>query len=163
MNNQESRILPDKEGNPSNPPSPTKPTRAEAAERMTPLPRLHRSEFLNTKKTVEDALCWFKSLAVLKHAKHELFLVVEVVRRLNSLLQLDKKYGVDLQVLKRTIGKISWSLVMDKAKTEENVRVAVKKKDIHKLAGRGKERMAEVGEKMERIARWAEEVAAIRA
>jgi len=60
---------------------------------MTFLPRFTLSEFLNI-KTVEDVLCWFKSLAALKDVKHELFLAVEIVKHLNSLLQLDKKYGV---------------------------------------------------------------------
>jgi len=131
---------------------------------MTFLPRFHHSEFLNTRKTVEGVICWFKSLAALKDVKHELFLAVEIVKHLNSLLQLDKKYGVDLQVLELTIGKINSSLVMVKAKAEENVRVAMeKRKDMRKLARRRKERMSAMEMKMERIARWAEEVAANRA
>jgi len=169
MNNQKSRILSDKKGHASNSSDPTEPARAEAAEaaeRMTFLPRFHRSEFVIIKKTVEDVLCWFKSLVVLKHVKHELYFAVEIVKHLNSLLQLDKKYGVDLQVLKHIIGKISSSLVMVKAKAEENMRVAMEKKeDTQKLARRRrrKERMTAAREKMERIARWAEEVAASRA
>jgi len=130
---------------------------------MTFLPRFTLSEFLNI-KTVEDVLCWFKSLAALKDVKHELFLAVEIVNHLNSLLRLDKKYGVDLPVLKKTVGKISSSLVMVKAKAEENVRVVMEKmKDIQKLARRIIERMSMVKENMERIARWVEEVAAGRA
>ena len=53
---------------------------------------------------------------------------------------------------------------MVKAKAEENVRVAMeKRKDMRKLARRRKERMSAMEMKMERIARWAEEVAANRA
>jgi len=101
---------------------------------------------------------------VLKDVKHELFLAVEIVNHLNSLLQLDKKYGVNLHVLRRTIGKLSSSLVMVKAKAEENVRVAMEeRKNVQKLARMRKERMAAMEEKMERIARWVEEVAASRA
>jgi len=164
MNHQESRILSGKRGDPSNPPIPTEPTLAEAAARMTFVPKFHRSEFLNIKDTVQDVLCWFKSLVVLKDVKHELFLAVEIVNHLNSLLQLDKKYGVNLHVLRRTIGKLSSSLVMVKAKAEENVRVAMEeRKNVQKLARMRKERMAAMEEKMERIARWVEEVAASRA
>ena len=163
MNNQESRILSDKGGNPSNPPSPTEPTRAEAAERMTFLPRFHLSEFLNIMKTVQDVLCWFKSLAVLKGVKQELYLAVEVANHLNSLLQLDKKYGVDLLVLKQAIAKLNSSLVMVKGKAEENVKAEMeKRKNIQKLARRRKERMVAIEEKVERIPRWVE-VAASRA
>jgi len=85
MNNQKSRILSDGGGS-SNSANSTEPARSETPGRTTFLPRFHRSEFLNIKKTVEDVLCWFKSLAGLKDVKHELFLAVEIVKHLNSLL-----------------------------------------------------------------------------
>ena len=165
MNNQKSRILSDRERRASNSSNPTELARTEASERMTFLPRFHRSEFLIIRKTVQDVLCWFKSLPCLKHVKHELYLAVEIVKHLNSLLQLDKKYGVDLQALKHIIGKISSSLIMVRAKAEEKVRVIMEKeKNIQKPARRRKERMTAAKENnMERIARWAEEVAASRA
>ena len=87
---------------------------------------------------------------VLKHVKHKLYFAVEKVNHLNSLLQLDEKYGVYLHALKYTIGKLSLSLVMVKAKVLENVKAAIEKKDIQKLARRRKERMAAAKEKMER-------------
>jgi len=136
MNGQKSRILSDKKGNP---PNSTEQARAEAAGRMISLPGFHRSEFLIIKETVEDVLCWFKSLVVPKHAKHELYFALEIVNHLNSLLQLDKKYGVDLLVLKYTISKLSSSFAMVKAKVVENVRVAMEEKRTHKLARRRKE------------------------
>ena len=71
MNNQKSRILSDKKGNLSNSPNSTEQARTEAARRIISLPGFHCSEFLIIKETVKDVLCWFKSLAVRKHAKHE--------------------------------------------------------------------------------------------
>jgi len=71
MNNQKSRILSEKKGNPSDSPN-TELARAEAAGRVMSLPRFHRSEFL-IKESVKDVLCWFKSVVIFKYVKHELY------------------------------------------------------------------------------------------
>ncbi|PWW78530.1 hypothetical protein C7212DRAFT_343231 [Tuber magnatum] len=164
MNDQKSSILSERKGYRSISTKSTEPGRTQAVGGRASVPRFHRSEFLMVKKTVEGVLCWFKSLVVLKHVKHELYFVVELVNHLLSLLQLDKKYGVDLQVLKYTIGKLSAGLVMVKAKAMENVEIAMKEeRDIQRQARRNEERMATVREAMERTARWVTEVAASKA
>ncbi|CUS09806.1 unnamed protein product [Tuber aestivum] len=128
---------------------------------ITTTPRFHRSEFLIVKETVENVLCWFKSLAALKNIKEELSFGVELVSHLLSLPKFDKKYGVDLQVLKYTIGELRAGLATVKARAMENVEVAIgEKRDIKRQKRRREERVAAVRETMERTARWVAEVAA---